>query len=297
MRPALGDVVRARLRGPVRKAQFRLEPARRRLQGTLTRDDLRARLSELGVVPGATVMVHVSMNDLRNTAPEVDAGALIRMLQELLGEHGTLLVPTFPFSGLEIDYARANRTFDRRRTPSKMGLMTEVFRRMPDTVRSLHPTHPVAGWGRHADALLGGHHEGANSFDEHSPFWRMREHDGIVVGLGVRLWSGFTVLHSAEAMHPPAHAYAFADDEPIPMTVTDRDRTFEYVLHPLRGGLDRDIRRVERELHRAGVIRTIRPAGLRLSVTRADELIAGCIRLMTDGIFYRSGPLARGGAR
>ena len=80
------------------------------------------------------------------------------------------------------------------------------------------------------------------------------------------------------------------------MTVTDGERSFDYDLHPLRGGLDRDIRRAERDLHRAGVIRTIRPAGLRLSVARADELIAGCIRLMNEGTFYRSGPLARGGA-
>ncbi len=294
MRAALEEVVRARLRGPVRRAQFKLEPVRRRVQGTLSLEELRGRLDELGVVPGATVMVHVSMNDVGNAAPDVNAGALTALLKEMLGPDGTLLVPTFPFSGLEIDYAREHRSFDRRRTPSKMGLMTEVFRRTPGTYRSLHPTHPVAGWGRHAEELLADHHQGRNSFDEHSPFWRMREQNGIVLGLGVRLWSGFTVLHSAEAMHPPAHAYAF-DTEPIRMTVTDGERSFDYDLHPLRGGLDRDIRRTERDLHRAGVIRTIRPAGLRLSVARADELIAGCIRLMNEGTFYRSGPLARGG--
>jgi hypothetical protein len=79
------------------------------------------------------------------------------------------------------------------------------------------------------------------------------------------------------------------------MQVTDGDRTFAYDLHPLNGGLNRDIRRVERALHRDGVIRTVKPKGLRLSVARADELVQGCIRLMTQGVFYRSGPLAKDG--
>jgi hypothetical protein len=48
-------------------------------------------------------------------------------------------------------------------------------------------------------------------------------------------------------------------------------------------------------LHRNGVIRTVKPKGLRLSVARADELVEGCIQLMSQGVFYRSGPLAKGG--
>src|SRR5881397_1311983 len=41
-------------------------------------------------------------------------------------------------------YVQKNPKFDLRRTPSKVGPLTEVFRPLPSVVRSLHPTHPVA---------------------------------------------------------------------------------------------------------------------------------------------------------
>src|SRR5437867_1927973 len=107
-------------------------------------------LAELGIVQGATIFLHSSMDEIMRRVPGMTPFKLIQILQNALGEKGTLLVPTFPFVGKQYFYIQNNPKFDVRRTPSQVGLLTEVFRRLPGVVRSLHPTHPVAAWGKHA---------------------------------------------------------------------------------------------------------------------------------------------------
>ncbi|NJS39886.1 MAG: AAC(3) family N-acetyltransferase [Rhodobacteraceae bacterium] len=49
--------------------------------------------------------------------------------------------------------------FDAKRTPSEMGLLTELFRRAPGAKRSLHPTHSVTALGPLAEQLTATHHQ------------------------------------------------------------------------------------------------------------------------------------------
>jgi aminoglycoside N3'-acetyltransferase len=236
------------------------------------------------VTAGATVMAHVSMNEVKRTAPAVDALGLVGLFKELLTPDGVLLVVTSPFLGLEADYVATHPTFDSRRTPSRMGLMTELFRRMPDTRRSLHPTHAVAGWGADVDALLATHHEG-ETFAETSPFCLMRERSGIVVGLGVGVKNAFTVIHSGEYLHPRAREFAFAT-ESSRITLRDEDRTIDYSFRPLRAGVVRRVGKIERGLRSAGVVTYARHSGLLISSASATNFIEGTKRLISGGTFY-----------
>ena len=70
---------------------------------------------------------------------------------------------------------------DVRRTPSRMGLLSEVFRRGPETQRSLSPTHPVLAWGRDAREFLAGHEGTPVPFGPESPFARLLEREGKIV--------------------------------------------------------------------------------------------------------------------
>jgi len=271
---------RSRLRTAYERLRRFYEPLRRRVQGTLTREELAAALSEAGVRPGATVMTHVSMDELMRTTSGIGALELIALLKELLTDEGTLLVPTFPFTGFEADYLATNPSFDVRRTPSQMGLMTELFRRMPDTTRSLHPTHPVSGWGAHAADLLSTHHLG-ETFGERSPFCRMCERGGIVVGIGVL---AFTIIHSGEYLNPKGRAYAFSP-EAHKTHIKDGDRTIEYTFHPLRPRVIKQ-RTGTSKLRKEGVLRCKRYRGLLVASGRADAIIDRCSRAIDEGSFY-----------
>ena len=130
----------------------RLQRAYVRTFWPFTAADLRNALQHLGVVPGDVLMVHSSFDrflGFRGGPVEV-----IRALQDVLGPRGTLMMPTLPFTGSAIEYTSRDLVFDVRRTPSRMGFITEVFRRGPEVVRSLHPTHSVAVWGNNVDAIV-----------------------------------------------------------------------------------------------------------------------------------------------
>ena len=51
-----------------------------------------------------------------------------------------------------------DEVFDVRRTPTAMGLLSEMARRQSDAARSLHPTHSVVAVGPLAGELVATHH-------------------------------------------------------------------------------------------------------------------------------------------
>jgi aminoglycoside 3-N-acetyltransferase len=262
----------------------RFEPGLRRVaraldRRTISEDRLRRRLASLGFVPGATVLLHSSMDAISYRVPTLNSAQLIALLQDMLGEEGTLLMPTLPFDGRQIDYARANKVFDVRRTPSRMGLLTEVFRRTPGVVRSLHPTHSVAAWGRRAEELVSEHHQGT-AFGERSPYFKLQEIGGVVMGLGV---ARYTVIHVADEMEPRAHQYLLSRDS-FPMRVRVGEEEFTYELWPLvtPPGIWRDMAALEKVLRREGIVRVKRERGLLFVAAEARAIIRRSCELMRD---------------
>ena len=96
---------------------------------TISEDDFHDLICRLGIVPGATVFLHSSMDEVTRRVPQLNAAKLIGVLQNALGKDGTLAIPTFPFRGKQYDYVRQHPQFDAARTPSQVGLVTEVDRK------------------------------------------------------------------------------------------------------------------------------------------------------------------------
>ncbi|MBF0371300.1 MAG: AAC(3) family N-acetyltransferase [Magnetococcales bacterium] len=195
----------------------------------LTETELESFLIQLGFTPGATILLHSAMEEIKKAAPTLPPVKLIQLMQKLLGEEGTLLMPTFPFRGRQIDFLDRTPTVDLRKAPSKVGLLTEVFRRLPGVQRSLHPSHPVAGWGKRAGRLLDDHHKGG-TFGKNSPFYRLAEIGGTVVGLGAGLES-FTILCVAEEIDPHIYPLVF-DAKPRIVTVVHGEQKHPCSVHP-----------------------------------------------------------------
>jgi aminoglycoside N3'-acetyltransferase len=152
---------------------------------------LRAAIGRLDV-RGRVVFVHNSWTALSRLMASWSQA--LDLLRESVGETGTLVMPTFPMRGLSQIHLDEHPFFDCRRTPSQVGLLTEIFRRMPDVRRSVHPTHPVAACGPRAAELTEGHERSSTPFDSNSPFHRMYEADAVVLNLGVRNFMSFRHL-------------------------------------------------------------------------------------------------------
>jgi aminoglycoside 3-N-acetyltransferase len=237
-------------------------------------------LQSLGFIPGAMIMVHSSFSIVKRRVPDITPETLIRQMQELVGREGTLLMPTFSFRGRQSHYVDTHTHFDVQHTPSSVGVMTEVFRKMPGVVRSYHPTHSVAAWGRCAKDILSTHHLGS-TFGVTSPFYRLREFDGLVVGLGRRYRYTFTITHVAEELNPCSREIAF-ESRPRRMIVIDGDVQIPYEFRVLIPGLPREYERISRDMRKNHILRYVTIKGLPCAVTRAEPFLRRALELADD---------------
>ncbi len=133
----------------------------------LSSDEMRHVLTEgLGIAAGDVVFMHSSLDGLQLDFPGT---RVLAMLLEVLGSEGTLVVPTYPKLG-SYAFLKSGEVFDIRRTPSYMGLLTELARRNENAVRSLHPTKSVVAIGRHANELTATHHLSPYPYSPQSPY-------------------------------------------------------------------------------------------------------------------------------
>ena len=155
-----------------------------------TRAQLCAELRELGLRPGAAVMMHSSLSALG----PVDGGAatVVDALLDAVGEDGTLLVPAFrdsvwgdpaEFTNSDCDCTSADGLCPSRQ-PGFQGVIPEEVRRRPGSLRSCHKTHSWVGLGARARDLLAGHRAAPSSCGPGNPFESLRD-DDLVLTLGV----------------------------------------------------------------------------------------------------------------
>ncbi|MEM7398046.1 MAG: AAC(3) family N-acetyltransferase [Pseudomonadota bacterium] len=172
----------------------------------VTLEQLQRDISALGVMPGDTVMLHVS---LRAIGPiENGPAGLLEALTASLGDDGTLLM----ILGARIAHDWVNKrpeaeravlladapVFDPLQAPvfAEVGTLAEVFRTTPGTRVTDNPSGRFGARGRGAEALL----QDAPWDDYYgpgSPLERLCEADGKILRIGANP-DTTTVLHYAE---------------------------------------------------------------------------------------------------
>ncbi|MFD2671731.1 aminoglycoside N(3)-acetyltransferase [Marinicrinis sediminis] len=175
----------------------------------LTKEDLVAQFYGCGVRQGHHIFVHTSLKSLGYVIG--GAETLIRALLELVGEEGTLMMPSQTWKNLdpaigvhweveEKDWPliRAHwPAYDKAITPAiGMGTVAEMFRKWPGASRSDHPARSVAAVGKQAEWLTRDH-DLSNIFGADSPADKLYQLDGYVLLIGVG-YDKNTSLHLAE---------------------------------------------------------------------------------------------------
>lgn len=225
-------------------------------------------LHDLGVRPGASAIVHSSMSRFGHI--EGGAKTVVRALLAVLGEKGTLLLPTFPFRGLMYDYLMSDPTFDVRSTPSLMGRVTEVGRTWPGARRSLDPAHPVAAIGARAQWFVQGHERSVKSTGYQTPFGKNIEADGFVILLGVDHRNN-TTLHTVEETVEPPYIYDGSRIFRCRM-IDERGQTRYKEIISTTPKHPRDFARIEGPLEAEGVQRKMKIGSADVRVVRARLL-------------------------
>jgi aminoglycoside 3-N-acetyltransferase len=260
-----------------------------RMRFAFTPADLKSALQQLGVVPGDVLMVHSAFD--RFAGFQGGPGEAIRTLQELVGTRGTLMMPTIPFRGTAVEYALSDPVFDMRQTVSRMGLITEVFRRSPGVMRSMHPTHSVAVWGSRIDALIAGHERAETPCGRLTPYGRLLEYDGKILLAGVPANTMTFCYFIAEELEPRL-ALPVLTRETYPMRWKAGDGTVRVSnLRLFSPRLDHDVSHLVGELKRRKQWRERRVGHLHLILLRAREVYDAALALADRGMFLRERPL------
>ena len=175
----------------------------------LTKEDLIKQFRGCGVAEGQAIFVHTSLKKLGFVVG--GAETVIRALLEIVGEEGTLMMPSQTWKNLDPstgvhweepkkwwDIIRQNwPAYDKEITPTlTMGAVAEMFRKWPGVKRSDHPARSVAAVGKYAEFITKDH-DLRNIFGENSPIDKLYQLDGYVLLIGV-LYDKNTSLHLAE---------------------------------------------------------------------------------------------------
>ena len=185
-RRSMSQEMRSRLDRWLARQRRSASPLIKAVHGTFDASDLLEELSRRLPPAFDVLMVHCAFDDL---VPMDREGPLelLRALQRLSGANRTLAMPAFSYVLPDlVRHLEAHSRFDVRRAPSRMGLLSEMFRRTPGVVRSLHPTHSVCAVGPLAAQLTCEHHRGATTFGPGRPSRRWRRSTRWSSGLASR---------------------------------------------------------------------------------------------------------------
>ena len=181
----------------------------RKTKSLATIESLQVGFEALGIEKGMVLLVHSSLSTIGWVCG--GAVAVIVALQEVLGETGTLVMPTHstdlsdpsqwenppvPESWWQT-IRETMPAYDRDLTPTRsMGKIAETFRKQKDVLRSAHPQSSFCACGPQASYIVN-NHSLAYGMGENSPLARICDLQGFVLLLGVG-HSSNTSIHLAE---------------------------------------------------------------------------------------------------
>ncbi|MFK7730807.1 MAG: AAC(3) family N-acetyltransferase, partial [Pseudomonadales bacterium] len=116
--------------------------------------------------------------------------------------------------------------FDLRRTPSQMGLMTELFRRSRGVLQSRHPVYRIAALGPEAEAIVAGHELAPSGMGEETPFGYMARCNAHIVGIG-KSFQVMTQVHQVETLMADQWPSPLGEMPNLKVTIVEKDTETE----------------------------------------------------------------------
>jgi len=229
----------------------------------LTFDNLVANFQSLGLQPGDTLLVHSSYKSFGGVTggPQTVIDALL----VVLGDEGTLIMPTFNF-----DFCKGE-PWDVRSTPSHMGAITNMVREHPEAKRVFHPIYSFAILGKQAEFLTKERYK--SSYGGKSLFAKLRQLGGKIMVIGLIYNDSMTFFHHVEEMEGVDYRYM----KEFTGMVTDADGntykdTFTMLVRDIDKGVQTRVDPMGDLMEDAGIIKVRKIGEAKVCLMKANEV-------------------------
>ena len=246
--------------------------------------DISAALSDLCVAGDDVLFVHSGLRDSLRVAGDTARQKMATVLEGLRGAvpSGTLMMPTFTYS-----FCRGE-PFDVDRSPSTVGVLTELFRRQPGVRRTAEPLYSVAIEGRlrpESEERLFGVCD-RECFGSHSIFAYLEEVDAKLLFYGVDL-NACTYVHRVEQIGAVPYRFMKAFPGIVRHEETETRVTANYFVRELRTGTEVHLAPLSDRLLAQGVARAVQlPDGPSLLVVDVRSLAARAAKELATNPFF-----------
>lgn len=164
--------------------------------------ELERSLRALAIREGDTLLLHAGFTPFIGFTGSLQA--LLDCVLRTLGPDGNLLMMSMAYTGSAYDYLKRGEPFDGRRTMSRTGLVTEVFRRRPGVLRSPNRIRPVLALGPLAEWLVTDHDATPYSCGEDTPLARLSLLGGKILVCDVPYITATFLHHLEHRFRAPA---------------------------------------------------------------------------------------------
>ena len=227
---------------------------------SIGREQLENDLKKAGICTGDLLVVHSSLKSLGY----VEGGALtvIEALRNVVGTEGVVMFPCLTYPGLITEFLREIDLVDLRDVQIFTGAIPQAAWEHNDSLRSFHPTHPVAGFGNKVRELFVDQQSGQGPCGTDSPFYRAAMADAKILMIGIDI-NPCTIIHCVEEIAAP---YIFSGDYFDVSTIDFDGAIHDVAVKGYCVGVARDFTKLEPELLDAGAmqIHTLGQADLRV---------------------------------
>ncbi len=155
-----------------------------------TKQELKNMIKEMGIEPTDTVLIHSSMRSIGEVLGGADT--VLDAFMEYLAE-GLLIMPTHTWANM----SESHNAYDPMREPSCVGILTNLFMKREGVIRSLHPTHSIAAYGKDSKEYVKGEEAVTTPCAVGGCYDRLRERNAKILLLGVN-HARNTFIHGVE---------------------------------------------------------------------------------------------------
>ncbi|MCB0390339.1 MAG: AAC(3) family N-acetyltransferase [Bdellovibrionales bacterium] len=217
----------------------------------ITQSDIEKSLLEIGLNEGQTCFLHCDTMLLAlmgSDSVENKLKTLVESFQNILGENGTLIVPTFTYSFCE---GKSYNPQTSKVNESQFGIFPNYILSRNDFVRTMDPIFSVAIWGKDKAYFQDLNLE--SSFGEGTIFHKLHLKNAKIVCLGCSL-DRVTFVHYVEQLNKVDYRYIKSFNGQIIIDGKPVDKNVDYYVRDLNKDLELNLSKFKKYLEDKGLL-------------------------------------------